>query len=252
MSKDYGEQQITYTKKAERKTLTLTIFYHSTDSWQPVLGLAVFAFWLKLRTFANRKDHKVVGKNVLDFDTYKSIAKKMNIGEKTVYTYCQKLYEYGLLDTIDMSEPGKARVIINVYDTPIYSDSPFCDLVKCRDWKNRNTYGQQISAISRIKKAQQEQLVEGIGTEAQDLDLKIESLWDEVKKYLARNMPINSFNTWISSLKFVGIENDTLVLNAPNQFAKDWIENKYENEILKAFQELGFNVKSMMMNLELF
>lgn len=37
------------------------------------------------------------------------------------------------------------------YDIPIYADSMFCELRKCRNWEDRNSHGQELVKLRKIK-----------------------------------------------------------------------------------------------------
>jgi len=44
------------------------------------------------------------------------------------------------------------------------------------------------------------------------------TVWQTVKKSIKREMPDQAFNTWISPIRPVALNEDELILEVPNQF----------------------------------
>lgn len=65
--------------------------------------------------------------------------------------------------------------------------------------------------------------------------LSLFSLWDQCSEYMVDELPPQQFNTWIKPLVVLHGEcntqdapNETLVLEAPNRFIKDWVSEKFQ------------------------
>lgn len=61
--------------------------------------------------------------------------------------------------------------------------------------------------------------------------LLVEEVWEGVQKELSESLNEVSFNTWIKTLKVQTIENETLIVVAPNNFTKGIVEARYVNII---------------------
>lgn len=236
-------------EKRRRPELTITQLYHTWDTWQPVLGLAAFAFFIKLQTFANRKDHKKKGCSVVDKDTYKKLAEKTNISEKTVRNYVEDLYEYGLVDTYETKYKNYSRTIIIVYDVPIYSDTVFCELKRVRSWADRNSTGQRLGILTKLKKMQQQE--DAAKIDSGELENEISQNWNKVKEGLSAKLSLEAYSTWIEELKFIKIEEGHLYLEAPNEFSREWVQEKYKNDILSSLKNIGVEVSDIIIQTQL-
>ena len=51
--------------------------------------------------------------------------------------------------------------------------------------------------------------------------------WDEVLVDLQGKVTPHNFEAWLKPITFVGLDNDTIMLEVPNRFARDWIANNY-------------------------
>jgi chromosomal replication initiator protein len=59
----------------------------------------------------------------------------------------------------------------------------------------------------------------------------MDTIWQSVSnRLLARLGPV-SFETWIAPLSFVGIEGRKATLQAPNKFFRDWVNDRYLNDL---------------------
>src|SRR5690606_8300738 len=48
-----------------------------------------------------------------------------------------------------------------------------------------------------------------------------------------------SFETWLKSTEAKSFQNDTIVIAAPNEFARDWLENSYSELISDTLYEVA-------------
>lgn len=58
-------------------------------------------------------------------------------------------------------------------------------------------------------------------------------IWQSILAQLEMKLSRPSFDTWLKSTNLLSMDNDELVIVVPNEFAKDWLENRY-NAIIKA------------------
>lgn len=63
-------------------------------------------------------------------------------------------------------------------------------------------------------------------------------LWTELLEIFKSQVPEQSFSTWIQPLSPQRLENNTLVLSAPSQFHREWIEGHYVRNIEHTLKEL--------------
>ncbi|MFJ7978076.1 chromosomal replication initiator protein DnaA [Peribacillus sp. JNUCC 23] len=74
----------------------------------------------------------------------------------------------------------------------------------------------------------------------------IESLWDQSLKSMQNKISKPSFETWLKSTKAHMLQGDILTVIAPNEFARDWLEERYSHLISEVLLELtgeGLEVK---------
>ncbi|WP_096438038.1 chromosomal replication initiator protein DnaA [Alteribacter populi] len=66
----------------------------------------------------------------------------------------------------------------------------------------------------------------------------LSDLWQQALKNIEDKVSKPSFETWLKSTKAEAIEQDTMIIIAPNEFARDWLENRYSGLISETLQEL--------------
>ena len=62
-------------------------------------------------------------------------------------------------------------------------------------------------------------------------------IWDVVKPLLRSNFGDKTYESWLKFLKFEELSNGRIYLSVPTRFLRDWITNRYVNEILKLWQK---------------
>ncbi|MBM7541364.1 chromosomal replication initiator protein DnaA [Amphibacillus cookii] len=73
----------------------------------------------------------------------------------------------------------------------------------------------------------------------------IEELWASTLLAIKEKVSKPSFDTWLRNTNADSITDDTLVISAPNEFARDWLENRYSNLISDAiFEVTGAQLKT--------
>ena len=55
----------------------------------------------------------------------------------------------------------------------------------------------------------------------------LEALWENILEKLKNELSKPSYDTWLKSTKLVDFTNNNLTISVPNEFAKDWLENRY-------------------------
>ncbi|WNF37143.1 chromosomal replication initiator protein DnaA [Bacillaceae bacterium IKA-2] len=66
----------------------------------------------------------------------------------------------------------------------------------------------------------------------------INDLWNRALAEMEVKVSKPSFDTWLKATKAEVIQNDTITITAPNEFARDWLENRYQNLISEVLQEI--------------
>ncbi|WP_068675949.1 chromosomal replication initiator protein DnaA [Oceanobacillus sp. Castelsardo] len=66
----------------------------------------------------------------------------------------------------------------------------------------------------------------------------IEELWVATLEKIEEKISKPSFDTWLKNTKAEALEKDTLVVSAPNEFARDWLENQYTDLISDIIGEI--------------
>ncbi|HEX7063965.1 MAG TPA: chromosomal replication initiator protein DnaA [Bacillales bacterium] len=66
----------------------------------------------------------------------------------------------------------------------------------------------------------------------------ISELWNKALASIEKKLSKPSFETWLKSTKADSFEDDTLVIAAPNEFARDWLESQYSELITEILTEL--------------
>ncbi|WP_277656249.1 chromosomal replication initiator protein DnaA [Seleniivibrio woodruffii] len=62
-------------------------------------------------------------------------------------------------------------------------------------------------------------------------------IWEEVLKYLRKELSEQEVKVWLEPLSVVELRGDMITLAAPNKFYKKWAEDKYLGQIKKVFKE---------------
>ena len=67
--------------------------------------------------------------------------------------------------------------------------------------------------------------------------MEYKKIWEKTKDSLQKVLPEHGYEAWIETLSPVGATNNIFILEAPNQFAHDWIINNYQDLIVSALRE---------------
>jgi chromosomal replication initiator protein len=72
-----------------------------------------------------------------------------------------------------------------------------------------------------------------------------EEIWQAVLGEIELVISPASFTTWFRNTSIFGFENEQLIISVPNGFAKEWLENKYNQYILKAVRNFKENIREV-------
>ena len=70
-------------------------------------------------------------------------------------------------------------------------------------------------------------------------------IWQAVLGEVELDISPASFTTWFRNTSIIEFENDAVVVSVPNGFAKEWLENKYNQFILKAIKNFRDNIRKV-------
>ena len=66
----------------------------------------------------------------------------------------------------------------------------------------------------------------------------LNDLWQKALSEIEKQISKPSFETWIKPTKPVSFDNLTMVIEVPNEFAKEWLENRYYDLIKDSVEEV--------------
>ncbi len=72
-----------------------------------------------------------------------------------------------------------------------------------------------------------------------------EELWQSVISQIQLNISPANFATWFANTKISSLEDDIATVSVPNSFSKEWLEQKYQKDILKILRSLDENIKDV-------
>ncbi|UFJ40453.1 chromosomal replication initiator protein DnaA [Brevibacillus humidisoli] len=76
------------------------------------------------------------------------------------------------------------------------------------------------------------------------MDSAVSELWRKVLAKIEKTLSKPSFDTWLKATKATTLEEDALIVSAPNEFARDWLESRYSPLITDTLYETtGINMK---------
>ncbi len=76
------------------------------------------------------------------------------------------------------------------------------------------------------------------------MDITLESLWNQILERLQVQLSRPSFETWIKTARAEQLENNCLIVSAPNPFARNWLQKYYREILADAVAEiLGYPVE---------
>ncbi|WP_059105095.1 chromosomal replication initiator protein DnaA [Shouchella shacheensis] len=66
----------------------------------------------------------------------------------------------------------------------------------------------------------------------------VHDLWDQVLGKMETKVSKPSYETWLKSTKANTLQNEVITITAPNEFARDWLENHYSSLAADIIEEL--------------
>ncbi|MBE9188070.1 chromosomal replication initiator protein DnaA [Microcoleus sp. LEGE 07076] len=76
------------------------------------------------------------------------------------------------------------------------------------------------------------------------MEIPLENLWNQILERLQVQLSRPSFETWIKTARAEQLENNCLIVSAPNPFARNWLQKYYVKTIASAVEEiLGYPVE---------
>lgn len=63
-------------------------------------------------------------------------------------------------------------------------------------------------------------------------------VWEEVLSIMAADLPERSFDAWLKDSRPVYLDGNTLYVEFPNEFTKDWVEARYFNPLTRTLRQV--------------
>ncbi|SHH99137.1 chromosomal replication initiator protein DnaA [Clostridium grantii] len=82
---------------------------------------------------------------------------------------------------------------------------------------------------------------------------QLDKLWDDTLDIIKKELSQVSFNTWIKSISPLRIDENTIVLEVPNDFTRGILENRYKNLLINAINVLtakNYNIEFLILSEE--
>ncbi len=72
-----------------------------------------------------------------------------------------------------------------------------------------------------------------------------EELWQAVLAQIQLNTSPANFSTWFKNTQICARNEKELIVSVPNNFSKEWLQNKYHKQILKILHTLNYDVRDI-------
>ncbi len=72
-----------------------------------------------------------------------------------------------------------------------------------------------------------------------------QELWEKALASIELSISQANFSTWFKNTIILSLDGGHIVIGVPNGFAKEWLENKYQNYILTALREIEPSISGM-------
>jgi chromosomal replication initiator protein len=66
----------------------------------------------------------------------------------------------------------------------------------------------------------------------------ITDLWNQTLELMQEKVSKPSYETWLKATEASDLQGDTVIIEAPNEFARDWLESRYTNLITDALEDI--------------
>jgi len=76
------------------------------------------------------------------------------------------------------------------------------------------------------------------------LQNQLDIIWDQALKIIKKQLNTPTYKAWFENTSPAQIDSDSMIISAPNSFAKEWLESRYNSLITDAlFQVLGEEIQ---------
>jgi len=73
----------------------------------------------------------------------------------------------------------------------------------------------------------------------------VRQLWDDALVKIELSITTANFKTWFRDTHIISLEDGTATIGVPSVFVKDWLQDKFQNMILKTLRDLTPHVRSV-------
>ncbi len=70
------------------------------------------------------------------------------------------------------------------------------------------------------------------------MNSELAQIWSLALSEIEKDISKPSFETWLKTTRPVSINNDTIIIEVPNVFTKDWLESRYKDLIIKVLRQI--------------
>lgn len=67
---------------------------------------------------------------------------------------------------------------------------------------------------------------------------QLQSLWEKVLEMIEPHMTKPSFETWLKPTRPLALDNNVLIIEVPNDFAREWVETRYTPLLLSSLRDI--------------
>ncbi len=71
------------------------------------------------------------------------------------------------------------------------------------------------------------------------MSAELSYLWEQALGEAEKVLSKPSFETWLKSTRPVALKNDTIIVEVPNDFTKDWLETRYKNLLMDVLEKVS-------------
>ncbi len=71
------------------------------------------------------------------------------------------------------------------------------------------------------------------------MDERLTDIWRSVLNEIENTLSKPSYETWVKTTKPLALQNKTLIVEVPNEFTKDWLQNHYRTALSDALQKVS-------------
>jgi chromosomal replication initiator protein len=72
-----------------------------------------------------------------------------------------------------------------------------------------------------------------------------EEIWQAMLSQIKIELSAVNYNTWFKNTKMLDYKDGNVSIGVPNQFVKEWVETKYEKDILRILRSIHENIRSV-------